>query len=82
MSQTNLNEVIKNVETLLRSSITLKEISESTGISESVLKKLSSGDREVSNAKFEVINQLYQFYLENQNKIFKDRFYMEELSRV
>lgn len=82
MYQTNLNEVIKNVETLLRSSITLKEISESTGISESVLKKLSSGDREVSNAKFEVINQLYQFYLENQNKIFKDRFYMEELSRV
>lgn len=38
MYQTNLNEVIKNVETLLRSSITLKEISESTGISESVLK--------------------------------------------
>lgn len=82
MSQTNLNEVLKNVETLLKSPITLKEISESTGISESVLKKLSSGEREVPNAKFEVINQLYQFYLENKIEIFKDKSYMEELSRV
>ncbi|HHW6902502.1 TPA: hypothetical protein ACU17P_002762 [Staphylococcus aureus] len=82
MSQTNLNEVIKNVETLLRSPIALKEISESTGISESVLKKLSSGEREVTNAKFEVINLLYQFYLENKSEIFKDKSFMEELSRV
>ncbi|HGW3605252.1 TPA: hypothetical protein ACNIBJ_002795 [Staphylococcus aureus] len=82
MSQTNLNEVINNVETLLRSPIALKEISESTGISESVLKKLSSGEREVTNAKFEVINQLYQFYLENKRKIFKDKSYMDELSRI
>nr|WP_237269182.1 hypothetical protein [Staphylococcus aureus]AOF44127.1 hypothetical protein pWBG637_00001 [Staphylococcus aureus]AXQ85906.1 hypothetical protein pWBG637_00035 [Staphylococcus aureus] len=82
MSQTNLNEVINNVETLLRSPIALKEISESTGISESVLKKLSSGEREAINAKFEVINQLYQFYLENKSKIFKDKSYMDELSRI
>ncbi|EVY36774.1 hypothetical protein U311_02712, partial [Staphylococcus aureus F89468] len=82
MSQTNLNEVIKNVEMLLRSPITLKEISECTGISENVLKKLSSGEREVTNAKFEVINLLYQFYLENKSEIFKDKSFMEELSSV
>lgn len=82
MHQTNLNAVIKNVETLLRSPITLKEISEATGISESILKKLSSGEREVPNAKFEVINQLYQFYLENKSKVFEDTSYMKELSRV
>ncbi|EVY98461.1 hypothetical protein U347_02792, partial [Staphylococcus aureus F74023] len=76
MSQTNLNEVIKNVEMLLRSPITLKEISECTGISENVLKKLSSGEREVTNAKFEVINLLYQFYLENKSEIFKDKSFM------
>lgn len=59
----------EKVEKLLQSEITIKEISEDTGISESILKKLSSGEQSISNAKYGTIQQLYNYYIEHSDNI-------------
>ncbi|GBY65933.1 hypothetical protein [Staphylococcus aureus] len=64
-----LNGVEEKVEKLLQSEITIKEISEDTGISESILKKLSSGEQNISNAKYGTIQQLYNYYIEYSDNI-------------
>ncbi|HHA6127497.1 TPA: hypothetical protein ACONAQ_002788 [Staphylococcus aureus] len=64
-----LNGIEEKVEKLLQSEITIKEISEDTGISESILKKLSSGEQSISNAKYGTIQQLYNYYIEHSDNI-------------
>jgi len=64
-----LNGIEEKVEDLLQSDITIKEISEDTGISESILKKLSSGEQSISNAKYGTIQQLYNYYIEHSDNI-------------
>ena len=64
-----LNVIEKKVEKLLHSEITIKEISEDTGISESILKKLSSGEQSIYNAKYGTIQQLYNYYIEHSDNI-------------
>lgn len=64
-----LNGIEEKVEKLLQSEITIKEISEDTGISESILKKLSSGEQSISNAKYGTIQQLYNYYIEYSDNI-------------
>ncbi|MBO0377103.1 hypothetical protein [Staphylococcus warneri] len=64
-----LNGIEEKVEKLLQSEITIKEISEDTGISESILKKLSSGEQSISNAKYGIIQQLYNYYIEHSDNI-------------
>lgn len=64
-----LNGIEEKVEKLLQSEITIKEISEDTGISESILKKLSSGEQSISNAKYGTIQQLYNYYIEQSDNI-------------
>ena len=64
-----LNGIEEKVEKLLHSEITIKEISEDTGISESILKKLSSGEQSISNAKYGTIQQLYNYYIEYSDNI-------------
>lgn len=65
----DLSHVEMSIEKLLSSHITLKEISNYTGVSESILKKLSSGEQSISNAKFETVEILYSYYLENKESI-------------
>ncbi|MGK9289642.1 hypothetical protein, partial [Staphylococcus warneri] len=43
--------------------------SEDTGISESILKKLSSGEQSISNAKYGTIQRLYNYYIEHSDNI-------------
>ncbi|MBO0377092.1 hypothetical protein [Staphylococcus warneri] len=64
-----LNVIEEKVEKLLHSEITIKEISEDTGISESILKKLSSGEQSISNAKYGTIQRLYNYYIEHSDNI-------------
>ncbi|MBG9206958.1 hypothetical protein H0243_14280 [Staphylococcus sciuri] len=64
-----LNGVELKVEKLLQSQITLNEVSEHTGISESILKKLSSGEQSISNAKYTTVEALYNYYLERSDDI-------------
>ncbi|WP_239751413.1 hypothetical protein [Mammaliicoccus sp. N-M52] len=64
-----LSGVELKVEKLLKSPISLKEISEHTGISESILKKLSSGEQSISNAKYNTVESLYNYYVERSNEI-------------
>ncbi|WP_368916281.1 hypothetical protein [Staphylococcus epidermidis] len=64
-----LNGIEEQVEKLLQSEITIKEISEDTGISVSILKKLSSGEQSISNAKYGTIQQLYNYYIEHSDNI-------------
>ena len=64
-----LNGIEEKVEKLLHSEITIKEISEDTGISESILKKLSSGEQSIYNAKYGTIQQLYNYYIEHSDNI-------------
>ncbi|MGJ7589115.1 hypothetical protein [Staphylococcus shinii] len=65
----DLAEVETSIEKLLSSHLTLKEISNNTGVSESILKKLSSGEQSISNAKFATVESLYSCYLENNESI-------------
>lgn len=65
----NLTDVETSIEKLLSSHLTLKEISNYTGVSESIIKKLSSGEQSISNAKFAIVERLYSCYLENQGSI-------------
>ncbi|HCU8763891.1 TPA: hypothetical protein OVG04_002705 [Staphylococcus aureus] len=69
LMQAKLNGIEEKVEKLLQSEITIKEISEDTGISESILKKLSSGEQSISNAKYGTIQQLYNYYIEHSDNI-------------
>lgn len=69
LSYNKLNGIEEKVEKLLQSQITIKEISEDTGISESILKKLSSGEQSISNAKYGTIQQLYNYYIEHSDNI-------------
>ena len=69
LSYNKLNGIEEKVEKLLRSDITLKEISENTGISESILKKLSSGEQSISNAKYYTVECLYNYYIEKSSEI-------------
>lgn len=69
LSYNKLNGIEEKVEKLLRSDITLKEISENTGISESILKKLSSGEQSISNAKYNTVKCLYNYYIEKSSEI-------------
>lgn len=64
-----LEGIEEKVEKLLRSQITIKEISEATGISESILKKLSSGEQSISNAKYNTVECLYNYYIEKSDEI-------------
>lgn len=64
-----LEGIEAKVEKLLRSQITIKEISEATGISESILKKLSSGEQSISNAKYNTVECLYNYYIEKSDEI-------------
>lgn len=64
-----LSGVETKVAKLLESDITLKEISEGTGISESILKKLSSGEQSISNAKYNTVELLFNYYLEKSDVI-------------
>lgn len=64
-----LNGVETKVAKLLESDITLKEVSEGTGISESILKKLSSGEQSISNAKYSTVELLFNYYLEKSDQI-------------
>lgn len=65
----DLTDVETSIEKLLSSHLSLKEISEYTGVSESIIKKLSSGEQSISNAKFATVERLYSCYLENQGSI-------------
>lgn len=69
LSFNKLNGIETKVEKLLQSQITIKEISENTGISESILKKLSSGEQSVSNAKYNTVELLYNYYIERSDEI-------------
>ncbi|MEB7347447.1 hypothetical protein NEN33_09465 [Staphylococcus epidermidis] len=69
LSFNKLNGIETKVEKLLQSQITIKEISEDTGISESILKKLSSGEQSISNTKYGTIQQLYNYYIEHSDNI-------------
>lgn len=64
-----LEGIEEKVEKLLQSQITIKEISEATGISESILKKLSSGEQSISNAKYNTVECLYNYYIEKSDEI-------------
>ena len=64
-----LNGVETEVALLLESEITLKEISVATGVSESILKKLSSGEQSISNAKYETVERLYNYYIEKSDQL-------------
>lgn len=64
-----LNGVETKVALLLESEITLKEISVATGISESILKKLSSGEQSISNAKYETVERLYNYYIDKSDQL-------------
>ena len=69
LSYNKLNGIEEKVEKLLQSQITIKEISEDTGISESILKKLSSGEQNISNAKYNTVKCLYNYYIEKSSEI-------------
>lgn len=64
LNQKLLTDVEICIEKLLHSQIPLREISEGSGVSESTLKKLSSGEQKISNTKFAIIESLYCYYQE------------------
>ncbi len=64
LNQKLLTDVEICIEKLLHSKIPLREISEGSGVSESTLKKLSSGEQKISNTKFAIIESLYCYYQE------------------
>lgn len=64
LNQKLLTNVEICIEKLLHSQIPLREISEGSGVSESTLKKLSSGEQKISNTKFAIIESLYCYYQE------------------
>lgn len=64
LNQKLLTDVEICIEKLLHSQIPLREISEGSGVSESTLKKISSGEQKISNTKFAIIESLYCYYQE------------------
>lgn len=82
MSNIDMNEIERSVEKLLSSHLSLKEISQESGISESILKKISSGEQEIPNAKFNTIRPLYEYYLKKESEIFKNYQYSDDLKNV
>lgn len=69
LSFNKLKGIEIKVEKLLQSQITIKEISEDTGISQSILKKLSSGEQSISNTKYNTVECLYNYYIERSDEI-------------
>lgn len=61
-------EVLK----LLKSDISAYRISKDTGVSESVVKKLRNRNQKLEDTKYETVNKLYTYALQNQAKIRED----------
>lgn len=62
----------KEVLKLLKSDISAYRISKDTGVSESVVKKLRNQNQQLEDTKYETVNKLYTYALQNQAKIRED----------
>lgn len=60
-------DMLKAINTLLKSDIESNLIAKETGISIATISKLRSGNKDVSKSSFETVNKLYQYYLERKN---------------
>lgn len=60
-------DMLKAINTLLKSDIESNLIAKETGISIATISKLRSGNKDVSKSSFETVNKLYLYYLERKN---------------
>lgn len=64
MKNCNIKE---SINTLLQSDLSVSNISEATGISETHIRSLKNGTKEISKASFETVEKLYHYYLDQKN---------------
>ena len=62
-------DVIGSVNTLLQSDIQTSKISKETGISKGYITNLRNGNRNITKASYEVVEKLFQYYLEKREYI-------------
>ncbi len=62
-------DVIGSVNTLLQSDIQTSKISKETGISKGYITNLRNGNRNIAKASYEVVEKLFQYYLEKREYI-------------
>lgn len=62
-------DVIGSVNTLLQSDVQTSKISKETGISKGYITNLRNGNRNIAKASYEVVEKLFQYYLEKREYI-------------
>ncbi|HCX9496477.1 TPA: hypothetical protein O0001_002260 [Staphylococcus aureus] len=62
-------DVIGSVNTLLQSDIQTSKLSEETGISKGYITNLRNGNRNIAKASYEIVEKLFQYYLEKRDYI-------------
>ncbi|HDA2324796.1 TPA: hypothetical protein ACF9CH_002866 [Staphylococcus aureus] len=62
-------DVIGSVNTLLQSDIQTSKISKETGISKGYITNLRNGNRNIAKASYEIVEKLFQYYLEKREYI-------------
>ncbi|MCG2177558.1 hypothetical protein K4Q81_09780 [Staphylococcus epidermidis] len=62
-------DVIGSVNTLLKSDVQTSKISKETGISKGYITNLRNGNRDIAKASYEVVEKLFQYYLEKREYI-------------
>lgn len=62
-------DVIGSVNTLLKSDIQTSKLSEETGISKGYITNLRNGNRNIAKASYEIVEKLFQYYLEKRDYI-------------